>query len=219
MKQVLVITLIGLAVSLLSGCGMSNGARESLPGASVVGTSSPKDPESVRLYKNGEKPEKPVITIAKVGAHGNGYADKTVLEQRLRIEAAKLGADCVIVTNFEVTKDETVGTYSGGMMIANNIQRPHLYGVACRYANACVGFFLNNERECVVRYVKANSPAEKIGLVEGCTLLAINSIPMNGTHAVVEKEILSKNPGDKVTLEWLDKSGTKVKKEATLVAP
>ena len=218
MKQVLMIGSVGLAVVLLSGCGMSHGARESLPGANVVATSSPRDAESVRLFKDGEQPDKPVIKIAKIGAHGNGYADKSVLEKRLQIEAAKLGADCVIVTGFEVTKDETVGTYSGGMMVSNSIKRPHLYGIACRYTKVSLGFFFNL-KDYVVTYVKANSTAEKIGLTEGCKLLAVNGVPVTGGQTVMEKEMLSKNPGDKVTLEWVDKSGTKVKKEATLEAP
>jgi hypothetical protein len=88
----------------LSGCAMAWGRHEMLPTAQSGGISGPLT-QSVELYHQGEMPRKQVFRIALVAAHGNGYATLETLEQTLRDEAAKVGADCVIVTGREVTKD------------------------------------------------------------------------------------------------------------------
>ncbi len=68
-------------------------------------------------------------------------------------------------------------------------------------------------------YVFAGSAAEKAGIVEGCRVLAFNGKPLDSAGLVVASEVLSKHPGDKVLVEWLDKAGNKVRKEVILQPP
>jgi hypothetical protein len=80
----------------------------------------------MELYKEGVRPPKGCIRIASLAAHGNGYATRDTLEDTLREEGERVGADFVVVTGMQVTKDETVGAFGGGIAIADTIQRPHL---------------------------------------------------------------------------------------------
>ncbi len=132
---------------LLLGCGMTYSARQMSSGSNLVAASGPKQPSDIVVFQEGEEPLKPIVKIANIGAHGNAYAKRNELEQRLRIEAAKIGADCVLVTEMKITKDETVGTYGGGLFISDDIQRPHLYGVAARWATAKLGIGNRNKSD------------------------------------------------------------------------
>jgi S1-C subfamily serine protease len=82
-----------------------------------------------------------------------------------------------------------------------------------------LGILFENEQGLLAD-VKAGSPAARAGLAAGCTIVAVNgrSISNNAT-VIVDSEVPSKNPGDKVRVEWLDKAGNKVKKEIALEAP
>ena len=211
--------IIALLSVFFVGCSMARGVNELLPGAQF---SKPvaSNPSQVRVFKNGAMPKSPCIMVANIAAHGNGYATMETLEQTLLEEAATLRADTVIVLKHEITKDETVGAYGGGIMMADSIQRPHLYGVACRTAKVGLGININRTKDSdqfgVVLYVPANSPAARIGMTEGDKLLAVNGITIFEDELVIEREISSKQPGERATVEFLTKNNVKVSKEIIL---
>lgn len=203
---------------LVLGCAMAWPKSQLLPSAAYLGPNPARTEASVRLFREGEVPQRAVVRIAAVAAHGNGYAVRQTLENTLVKEAAKLGADIVIVTQGEVTRDETVGTYGGGIMITNQIQRPHLYGVACRWASASMGINFDRE-DGNIRYVKHGSPAEEAGIKEGQKILAINGIFIGSDQYVIEREVLSKKPGETVSVELLAATGEKWVTQVTLQSP
>ncbi len=212
-REAIILISFVLIAAILTGCATATGRHEILPSAQYVSkTSAPTS--IVKIYHQGERPQRPVIRIASVAAHGNAYATIEILEETLRKEAAKVGADCVIVIGREITKDETVATYGGGIMLADSIKRPHMYGIACRYAKIQLG--INFNEEGVIEYVKPNSLAQKIGLKEGMKFLAINGKFLRGDNYLLERELLSKEPGEKIIIEYLDNSGEKVSKEIVL---
>lgn len=199
--------------TMLGGCAAAFGVHEKLPPASYISLSEPKT-GVLEVIRTGETPSRPIIRIANVAAHGNGFADQATLEKTLIQEAEKLNADCLIVLGKEVTKDETVGSYGGGVFTSNQIQRPHLYGVACKYSKVRLG--IKWDKNGVIDYVFSGSVAERAGITEGQKLLAINGQPFIYGSYVVEKEIGVRKPGDKVLIEVLSKNGEKIKKELTL---
>lgn len=194
---------------------MARAVHEDLPPAALV-TDSVNVTGQVDIYRNGDLPKRPIIRIAQVGAHGNGYATEETLEQALVKEALKVNADCIILTNREVSKDETIGSYGGGIFMANSIQRPHLYGIACKYAKVSLG--INANKDGLITYVTAGSAAAKAGIVEGDKLLAVNGVPISSSPFVIEREISVKKPGDVVKVEFLNKNGDKESRSVTLGA-
>jgi hypothetical protein len=199
----------------LSGCSMAMGQHESLPGAQYAPA---REGSSVELYGEGVKPPKACIRIASLAAHGNGYANRATLENTLRQEGEQVGAGFVVVTGMQVTKDETVGTYGRGIMMADTIQRPHLYGIACRKSRVRLGVNFSKDGQWTIEYVYPNSHAERLGLKEGDRLLSVNGIYLPDDKFALEREALSKAPGDKVLLEWLPRNGEKIKKDVILEA-
>mgnify|MGYP001581604637 CR=1 FL=1 len=198
---------------LVSGCAMAWGKHEFTPVARYV-TAPENCNNHVDIFRKGETSKRPGYRIAAVAAHGNGYANQETLEKTILEEANKVCADFVIITAGEVTKDETIGTYSGGIMIANQIQRPHLYGIAYRYAKVALG--INLDKDGIIEYVRSGSTAEKSGLKEGCKLLTVNGIFVKSDVYSIEREILIKNPGDTVHIEYMDKEGNKNNKDIVL---
>jgi membrane-associated protease RseP (regulator of RpoE activity) len=200
--------VLGSLIVFGLGCALASPQSQLLPPAHFVGARTPKHESAVKLFREGEMPGRPWIRIAAVAAHGNGYADRETLEGTLIEEAATLGADLVLVTASEVTKDETIGTYGSGVMMANQIQRPHLYGVACRWATARIGATWD-DKDGVVQYVEQGSAAQKAGIREGHRILALNGKFIRSDPYVVEREILTKRAGEKVRVEFLGLDGRK----------
>jgi hypothetical protein len=209
-----VLTFLLSAIFILSGCGMANAVSEPLPLAGQAPRAS-RQPEEIEIYKNGTTVQKGIIPIASIGSHGNGYANMATLEDAMRKKAAEIGADAVMVTKYEVTKDETVGSYSGGFFTSQQIQRPHLYGVAVVYSRVRMGLVCGEDG--TIKYVNADSPADKAGLKEGMQIVAINGTYFANT-SVLSREVGIKNPGDVVTVEYLDSSKEKKKVTITLQA-
>ena len=193
---------------------MANTVSRPLPIASQVQRAN-KQPEEIEIYQRGTQPDKACIVFAQIGAHGNGYATIDTLENAIKREAAKIGAELVILTEYEVTKDETIGSYGGGMFMADQIQRPHLYGVAAVYSRARLGVVFGDNM--TIKYVYANSPADKAGLKEGMQILSVNGVYVQD-KTVVDREVSLKQPGDAVTIEYLDNSKEKKKAAVTLEA-
>ncbi|WP_138922339.1 PDZ domain-containing protein [Hylemonella gracilis] len=200
--------------ALVGGCASASGVHELLPSANYM--SSSQGNGSVDVFRQGESPSRPYVRIAAVAAHGNAYADQATLERVLVQEAQKVGADCVTITGKEISKDEGVGTYGGGIMMSSQIQRPHLYGIACRYSKVRLG--ISWDKEGFITYVSSGSAADRAGLVEGQRLAAINGVPFSYGGYFMEKEVVSKSPGDVVVLEVLSRNSEKIRKEVVLEA-
>jgi predicted metalloprotease with PDZ domain len=191
---------------------MANAVSEPLPLASKVNRAN-KRANEIQIYKQGTLPEKPCVYIANIGAHGNGYANTTTLENAMKKEAARIGAELVMLTEYQVSKDETVGSYGNGMFMSQQIQRPHLYGVAAVYSKVRVGVVVENNGN--IKYVVGDSPADKAGLKEGMQILSINGVYFNNI-SILQQEAGIKNAGDVITVEYLDKSKEKRKVTITL---
>src|SRR5437867_1113392 len=116
--------LIALLVIFATGCGFADGTHKLLPPARNF-TISERDPLDIEdaeasripVYRQGQKIPQGCIRIASLGAHGNGYANHQQLEKALQEEAALVGGDFVIASEMNVSRDETIGVYGGGVMI------------------------------------------------------------------------------------------------------
>ncbi|MGE4498547.1 MAG: PDZ domain-containing protein [Deferribacterales bacterium] len=212
MKILILITTLFCSLVLL-GCGTAIAQYDLLPPAYSLQPLKPKAESDVTLLKENEKPKKTFIRTATIGVHGNGYADRVLLESKLVKQAAELGADFVIVTEMQITKDEVVGTYGYGMFMSSQIQRPHLYGVAGVWSKVAMG--INYDDTGNITYVKANSPAEKAGIKEGYKLLAVEGEFFDTKAFTVEQIYTNKSPGDKLDIEYIDNN--KVKQKATII--
>ncbi len=193
---------------------MANGIHEMLPPSKHYTNLEQRLPEDVELFKIGETPPKPCVRIASVAAHGNGHATMQILENKIKEESGKLGADLVILTQLQTTNSGTVGSYGGGIMTTTIVNTPHLYGVACMYSKVLLGIFF--EEDGVIKYVNGGSLAERYGLKEGHKIVAINGKFVNWDGFTLEEELNVKSPGDKVKIEYLDKDLNKNMVEITL---
>lgn len=214
MKRLLIVAILGVLQFSAVACSMAWGRHELLPPAKILGTSVPRNPDQVILFREGETPPKTCIRIATVAAHGNGYATRETLEQTLVKEAAMIGAEFVVATQQQVTSDETVGSIYGGVILTDTIKRPHLYGVACRAAT--VRFGVKPDKDWTVLYVYPKTVAERAGIKEGDRVLSINGVHVLDDQYLIEKEISTRPPGTKVVVEYLTKGGDKMRKEVTL---
>jgi S1-C subfamily serine protease len=201
--------MIACCAFIVSGCAMARGVHEYTP----IGHLAPKyGPciDNIAILKKGETLNRGAFRVANVAAHGNGYATYETLESALVEEARKVCADVVLIYDSNITKDEMVASYGAGIMIADHVQRPHLYGTAFKYSKTSIGIFFNKDKDYRVEYVKRGSLAEKYGIKEGMRLLAINGTSVSHDQFAIEKEILLKDPGDKIELELYGIDGNKI---------
>jgi len=206
---------ICLFFSTLTACAIARGVHDLTPNvrnSMAIGNCVTQ----VELYRQGETPKKPGYRVATVAAHGNGYANQDTLEKTIIEEANKVCADFIVLVGHKISKDETIGTYGGGIMMSDQIRRPHLYGIAYRYSKVALGINLN--KEGIIEYVRSGSVAEKNGIIEGMKLLTVNGTFIKSDAFILDKEILMRNPGDQVRIEILDKDGKKQMKEFILEA-
>jgi hypothetical protein len=219
--KVLRLICVGWAVLGLNGC-LAWGKHELLPPAQYVSPLVPLPADSVHLYREGEMPKRACIRIAKVAAHGNAYATSETLEDAIRFEAASIGADYVAIISQQVTKDETISSFSGGWgwgsmwgtAISEQIQRPHLYGIACR--SAAVRFGAQADKEWKVQYIYRNTTADRLGLKIGDKVLAVNGRFLAADIYAIDQEVLVKRPGESITVEYLTNDGMKITKDIIL---
>lgn len=212
-SRILVISIALLTMT--TGCQMAKGVHEYRPIAKNVEKAS-VSPNQIEVFQKGTTPNRPVVWIANVAAHGNGYADNSTLIEVLVNETSKIGGELVLITNKEITADETIATYSGGLMMADTVKRPHLYGVAGVYSKVQIGIHAKDDG--TIMYVTSNTPAHKAGLKEGMRILAINGDFFNGSQ-ILEKHVSPKSPGDIVTVEYLDHDKSKKSVDIILTAP
>ena len=183
----------------LTGCAMAWPANKPTPlWEGQIGAAGCAEP---KLLRQGETPPASYM-LANLGAHGNGYATMPTLEGTLLKEGQKFCADYVLVVNDEVTKDETIGSYSGGLMMASQIQRPHLYGVALRKVKGTLGLHMENDYT-TVKYVTKGGPADQAGIREGMKIVAVNG-QFNANPFVISREANMREPGSVVDIEVMD---------------
>lgn len=207
--------LLILSALLISGCAMAMGRHEWLETSRIINPIT-VSPWHVKLYERGAVPKVPCVRVASLRAGGNGYARTETLHETLKEEAAKVGADAVLVTDRGVSYGGSVGSYGAGIAISQPLGWPWMTGVACRSAQVDLGFRYDHEKDGLIEYVFKDSPASKAGIVEGDRLLGVNHQPIKGDPFLFEQEVLSKSPGDRVTIEILTKDGVKVSKEMIL---
>ena len=207
LSKVIRATVVSCLIVVITGCGMARGVHE-LNSQAKNTPKTNKTPIEIEVYTQDNPPPKPVIYIANVAAHGNGYADNNVLLTTLKEETSKVGAELVFITNKEISKDEIIGSYGGGIMMSNQIKRPHLYGVAGVYSKVRMGITAGNDG--IIKYINADSPADKAGLKEGMRLLSINGKYFNNAN-LFQKEVSNKSPGDVVIIEYLNRDNNKTK--------
>ncbi|MGE4267175.1 MAG: PDZ domain-containing protein [Deferribacterales bacterium] len=202
MRKILFIIILLLYLMVLSGCGAAVAKYDLLSPQRNIPDLFPKDPASVVIVRENEKPELGIIRIANIGVHGNGYADRALLENKLIQQAAYLGADVVVIVGSEVTRDETVGIYNQGVFTSSQVQRPHLYGVAGVWSKVIIGIHFDSNGNIV--YVKNASPAEKAGLKEGHKILAMDGKFFDPKSYMLDNLLAVKKPGDSLIIEYLD---------------
>lgn len=214
-NQLLKLFICGIASLTFINCSMAISRHQLLPASKCYTDNEIKKAEEIDILRDGEPAKKPIVRIAKVVAHGNGFATMETLESKLKEVTASLGGDLVYVTQYQVTNDETIGSYGSGLMISEQIKRPHLYGIACRYSKVRLGVNWGTPRGLIV-YVTSGSIAEKIGLKEGYRIIAINGKFIDVNGYVLETELSAKNPGDKIKIEYLDTDQNKKSAEIVL---
>jgi membrane-associated protease RseP (regulator of RpoE activity) len=207
MSEAIKAAVISCLIVVITGCGMAQGVHELNSQAKNTPRIN-KTPIEIEVYTQDNPPPKPVLYIANVAAHGNGYADNNVLLTTLKEETSKVGAELVFITNKEISKDEIIGSYGDGIMMSNQIKRPHLYGIAGVYSKVRIGITAGNDG--IIKYINADSPADKAGLKEGMRLLSINGKYFNNAN-LFQKEVSNKSPGDVVIIEYLNRDNNKTK--------
>ena len=118
----------------------------------------------------------------------------------------------------EISSDETVGIYNQGIMMADTVKRPHLYGIAFRWATATIGIAYD-KKEGRIKYVQSGSPADKAGLKAGDVILAINGRFFGQGRFLVEREISTKKPGESVVVEFQRRGGDMQAVAVVLASP
>lgn len=202
------------AISLcLNGCGTARVAQQAHPSAQYANPVA-KAPSEVAVYHDGDSAIPAYIRLANLGSHGNGYANDEILIEKLKVSAAAMGADLIVLVRKEITSDETVGSYGGGIFISDQIKRPHMYALAGVHAKSAMGIRFDQDGKTIA-YVTSGSAADKAGLKEGMRLLAING-DFFGDRTVAEKHIFSKEPGESAEIEVADLNGEKRRFELVL---
>lgn len=207
-----------IAASIISACGLANG-RYDMTSIEVPGPKESRSWKDVPAFKaDVPTPPPPCIPIAKLYVDGNGYATEETLEEELREQAAEIGADYVMVGDLRITSDETLATYSRGLMLAGQIQRPHQAGLACRASKVSFGAHFDGN-SFKIKYVYPNSAAAKAGFLEGEEILSADGTYLSGVDKYAwYRKVSVKQPGQTVVFEVLNKGGEKIKREVTLLA-
>lgn len=199
----------------IAGCEITNGVHEYQPIANKIKTKSVTQ-NDVLVLSHGRSSDRPIVYFANVAAHGNAYAGNEKLIQTLVEETVKVGGEVMLVLNKEINTGNTVGTYSGGLMMTSQIKTPSLYGLAGVFAKVQLG--LNVENDGNIAYVTSGTAADKVGLKEGMKILALNGRFFSSRQIMIE-EVSVKTPGDVVTVEYLDLENKKQSTQLILEAP
>lgn len=196
-----------ILLGLVSGCAAVRTVHEMSPVANVY---TKRDFNSqVEVYDQSNPANLPLICFANIGAHGNGYAKYLDLVNAIKEETGKLGGAKALITGAEQNANSSVTTHLGyGIYTTNKIITPSLYGRACNVAKVSLGI-VYEFKDGKITYVKKDSIAEKYGLREGDQIIAVNKKVLSLNIYAMETEILAKDVGNKVEIEYLNREGDK----------
>lgn len=198
--------IIAIAIYLLiTGCAAANVSTRPGPLMEYIPDLSAKTTLPKHVNANAINPS-PRVCYLDMVANGNGYATEDFLITRLLEEGAKNGAELVVTGPLQYRNGGTVGTYGGGVMMAQSMAFPYMGGAACKFAKATIG--IAYDTNFVITYVSKGSAAEKASLVEGYKIVAINGKPLL-SQALIPREFGLASPGDKIEVEYLDKNNDK----------
>ena len=179
------------------GCAASRVVTEDLPVTVQRGAPSAV---LVPVFENGyTKPTRAVIPFAQMGAHGNGYATRDSLKRDLSLKAAKLGADCVWVSNSEVKNAGTVTSYGNGFAMSEPVQCLSMYGQACVWSPVRVGLAIDKDNK--VTDVIPGGAADRAGLKINDRILAMNKNRLTGDPLAMSRALAVVVPGQEVDTE------------------
>ena len=217
MKGALLVYPTLLFSLIIVGCGQVVAVRHTMLPPAAIGPLEPKDVSGVHLVKQGVRPQEGCVRLAKLSAKGDPYTKTENLEEKLKMEGAKLGADFVLVTGYREIEDNDTPhfvEYGAGIPIADDVMNPYLYGLACRTSKVHIGAQLS--KDWTVKSVTAGSVADKIGIKEGDLLVGVNGHNLPDHEYAYDQNVLARHPGDRVTIEYLTKDGARHAQTVTL---
>lgn len=212
--------LIGITLLVLTGCGIARGQHKLLPEtANLIPPKSLQSETEVQVFMGDARPKMGCVKIAAVIANGNAYATQDNLIEALKAETFRVGADAVVVIESGQTS-KTVGTYGGGIALAEQINFPHLIGVACRTGSIWHGIRFDPTKSplSVVRYVYDGSPADKAGIHEGDEIVATNGSFLGDDNSAWDRDVNAQPPQTVVTVQFV-RQGQKHSVKMVLESP
>ncbi|HEY7677788.1 MAG TPA: hypothetical protein VIG69_11990 [Candidatus Methylomirabilis sp.] len=132
--RVVIAGLLGAAVVVLGGTGWGSAEvfSDRLPGAPVY---PPSDPAKIEIFRQ-IVPQRPYVSLGRIRVEPDSTIPREEVDRLLRAEAAKMGADAVLV---ETEGTRVVGVnYQQGGGFANldapqEVTAPLIIGAAIRY--------------------------------------------------------------------------------------
>ena len=205
-------------LALLSSCAVVNINSKDLPPKAFIPSNKAinNNPLIVRQNELGSI-SKPYYCIMDLRVWGNAPSKESDLLIKLKEEAIKNNVDLIIRTDLSYDSSNSQNVYLGyGISQSSPIQLPIIGLSFCNFAKVYAGIRI--EKDGIISYVSDNSPAAKVGLREGMKVLKYNNTFVENNPFANALEISTKNPGDKLLIEFLDLKGNKFKKEVTLEA-
>jgi hypothetical protein len=180
-------------------------------------TPNPKTKTPPPVFEVGTSPGRPGIPIYRMGAHGNGYANRGYLSKRLAEKGQELGADFVMLEQQQVNAGPVVTSFGNGMAISDQVHTLSLYGTAYVWSPVKLGVRWGGPN-FEIADIEPTGPGAAAGLKIGDRLLAVNDIRVMADPYAVSRITSKAKPGDVVKLEILDRQGNQRLVNARFVA-
>lgn len=189
------------------GCGIARGSHTMLDTAGLLPPSKMASVADVQVFQAGSWPKTSGVVTANLVANGNGYASEQDLMDALKLEAFRVRANILIVDGQIGTTSMTVGSYGGGIALANQVYFPYKHGVAFRSGQVWHGIRFK-DASWLVRYVYNGSPGGKAGIKEGDEVVTVNGFFLGDEPTAWARHVGAGKPGDWVAIGFL-RAGSK----------